>query len=135
MAWFLQIKKTLSAFAVIKNKITQDVPCHVPAAAMQDVPRHVPAAATSPDPASSPIADHPAIAETAPVPDAAWTPITVFRRHSIFMPDKAPMLLEFAKNANCISVPSLNNKDKKFFCVPAFGPVGMIQHRDTLGTE
>jgi hypothetical protein len=96
------------AFAVIKNKI------------VQDFPRHVPAAATSPDPAS-PIADHPAvaeIAETATVPDAASTPITVFRRHSIFMPDKAPMLREFTKNANSGSAPSLNNKDKKFFCMP-----------------
>jgi hypothetical protein len=85
------------AFAVIKNKI------------MQDVPRHVPAAATSPDPAS-PIADHPAVAEVAP--------IAVFRQHSIFLPDKAPMLREFAKNANSVSVPSLNDKDKKFFCMP-----------------
>jgi hypothetical protein len=101
------------AFAVIKNKIMQDVPRHIPVAAMQDVPRHVPAAATSPDPASP-------IAETAPVPDApASTPITVFRRLSIFTLDKAPTLREFAKNANCIGVPSLNNnKDKKFFCMP-----------------
>jgi hypothetical protein len=87
------------AFAGIKNKI------------IQDVPRHVPVVATLPDPA---------IAEAAnvPVPDALSTPITVFRRHSIFTPDKAPILREFAKKGNSITVPSLNNQDRKFFYIP-----------------
>jgi hypothetical protein len=86
------------AFAGIKNKTTQDVP------------RHVPAAATSPDP----------VAETAdvPAPDAVSTPVAAFRRHSIFTPDKAPILRELAKKGHSVTVPSLNNQDRKFFCIP-----------------